>query len=230
MNIFKNEKFIVANLKQFGDKNSIEGWVRKFSEEINKIELNVNVVICPSFLYLDFFQKEFLKLNDKNLKRVFVGSQNISAYTNLENTGEVPASSLKEFVNFSLVGHSERKENFDLVSLKHQRCLENQIVPIICFYENKEVFELENCLYAYEDPKSISKEGVFREKTYDEMIALIKDLENLFDDKPVLYGGSVTSKNIKLIQDLNFFKGVLVGRASLDPVEFIEIIKVLNSH
>jgi triosephosphate isomerase len=85
-------------------------------------------------------------------------------------------------------------------------------------------------LYAYEDPKSISKEGVFREKTYDEMIALIKDLESLFDGKPVLYGGSVTSKNIKLIQDLNFFKGVLVGRASLDPVEFIEIIKVLNSN
>lgn len=230
MNIFKEEKFIVANFKQYGDKKSIQDWLNSFIPEINKIDLNINVVICPSFLYLETFQKEFLKLNEKALKRVFIGSQNVSGYSNLENTGEVSAKSLKEYVTFSLVGHSERKENFDLVSLKHSQCLENQIVPIVCFYENKEVFEIDNCIYAYEDPKAISKDGVFREKTYDELIGVIKELEDLFEGKPVLYGGSVTSKNSQMIKDLNFFKGVLVGRASLDPKEFIEIIRVLNSN
>ena len=159
-----------------------------------------------------------------------MGSQNVSAFTNLENTGEVTASSLKEFVTFSLVGHSERKENPDLVEAKYSRCIENQIVPIVCFYEHKEVYELENCLYAYEDPKAISKEGVFKEKSFDELVGIIKELEALFDGKPVLYGGSVTSKNIQTIKDLDYFKGVLVGRASLDPKEFTEIIKVLNSN
>jgi triosephosphate isomerase len=230
MDIFKEEKFIVANFKQYGDKKLIQDWLNYFISEVNKINLNVNIVVCPSFLYLETFQKEFLKLNEKNLKRVFIGSQNISGFSNLENTGEVSAKSLKEFITFSLVGHSERKENFDLVSLKHKQCLENQIVPIVCFYENKEVFELDNCIYAYEDPKAISKDGVFREKTYDELVGVVKELENLFDGKPVLYGGSVTSKNSQTIKDLNFFKGVLVGRASLDPKEFIEIIRVLNSN
>jgi triosephosphate isomerase (TIM) len=230
MNIFKEEKFIVANFKQYGNKKSIQDWLNSFILEINKIELNVNVVICPSFLYLDIFKKEFLKLNEKNLTRVFIGSQNVSGFSNLENTGEISAKSLQEFATFSLVGHSERKENFDLVNLKHQQCLENQIVPIVCFYENKEVFELESCIYAFEDPKAISKEGVFREKTYDELVGVVKELESLFEGKPVLYGGSVTSKNCQMVKDLNFFKGVLVGRASLDPIEFIEIIKVLNSN
>lgn len=230
MDIFKEEKFIVANFKQYGDKKLIQDWLNYFISEVNKINLNVNIVVCPSFLYLETFQKEFLKLNEKNLKRVFIGSQNISGFSNLENTGEVSAKSLKEFITFSLVGHSDRKENFDLVSLKHKQCLENQIVPIVCFYENKEVFELDNCIYAYEDPKAISKDGVFREKTYDELVGVVKELENLFDGKPVLYGGSVTSKNSQTIKDLNFFKGVLVGRASLDPKEFIEIIRVLNSN
>ncbi len=230
MDIFTEEKFIVANFKQYGDKKLIQDWLNYFISEVNKINLNVNIVVCPSFLYLETFQKEFLKLNEKNLKRVFIGSQNISGFSNLENTGEVSAKSLKEFITFSLVGHSERKENFDLVSLKHKQCLENQIVPIVCFYENKEVFELDNCIYAYEDPKAISKDGVFREKTYDELVGVVKELENLFDGKPVLYGGSVTSKNSQTIKDLNFFKGVLVGRASLDPKEYIEIIRVLNSN
>lgn len=226
MDIFKNEKFIVANFKQFGDVKSIENWLSEFRSLINNLELNVNIVLCPQFIYLDRFKEELQKINSK---RIFLGSQNVSAFSNLENTGEVSAPSLKEFVTFSLIGHSERKENYDLVYLKHQKCLENQIVPIVCFYENKEVFELENSLFAYEDPKAISKEGVFKEKTFDELVGVVKELENLFDGSPVLYGGSVNSKNIQTIKDLNFFKGVLVGRSSLDPKEFVEIIKVLNS-
>jgi len=230
MDIFKSEKFIVANFKQFGDIGSINKWISEFVNNLNEINLNINVIVCPSFLYLSQFKDEFKKIKKENSSRVFLGSQNVSGFSNLENTGEVPALSLKEFVNFSLVGHSERKENYDLVRAKHLRCLENQIVPIVCFYENKEVYELENCLFAYEDPKAISKEGVYKEKTYDELVGVVKELENLFENRSVLYGGSVTSKNIQTIKDLNFFKGVLVGRASLDPHEFIEIIRVLNSN
>lgn len=230
MNIFKDEKFIVANFKQYGDLASINSWLQGFISLIDKIELKTNVVVCPSYLYLDLFKNELKKISEKNSSRIFIGSQNISAFKNLENTGEISATSLKEFVTFSLVGHSERKENFDLVQSKYQRCIENQIVPIVCFYDNKEVYELENCIYAYEDPKSISKEGVFKEKTFDELVLIVKELEPLFDSKPMLYGGSVTSKNIQTIKDLNFFKGVLVGRASLDPKEFVEIISVLNSN
>ena len=229
MDIFKNEKFIVANFKQYGDKVLINSWLENFVNELNKTDLNVNVVLCPSFIFLETFKKELEKLNQKNKKRVFLGSQNVSAFSTLENTGEVAAKSLKDFVTFSLVGHSERKENYDLVSTKYQRCIENEIVPIVCFYENKEVFELENCLFAYEDPKSISKEGVFKEKTFDELVGVVKELEEFFEGKSILYGGSVNSQNIKMIKDLNFFSGVLVGRSSLDPKEFIEIIKVLNS-
>jgi triosephosphate isomerase len=228
MNIFKNQYFVVANMKQFGDSKSITSWSQSFITEINKIELKINIVICPSFVYLEFLKREFQKISPHNQNRVFIGSQNISAFSNLENTGEVSGQSLKELVTFSLIGHSERKENFDLVTKKHENCLENEIVPIVCFYENKEVFELENCLYAYEDPKSISREGIFKEKSYDDLVGVVKELETFFDSKPVLYGGSVTSKNVNLIKDLNFFKGVLVGRSSLDPIEFTEIIRVLN--
>lgn len=228
-NIFGNEKFIVANFKQLGTKENFRNWLKEFKSLLKEIpELNINLVLCPSYLFLDLFEHE---LKDEHFyqKKLFLGSQNISSYENLEHTGEVSAESLSGLVNFSIIGHSERKENFDEVSRKYEQSLKKSIVPIVCFYENKSVYEFENCLFAYEDPKAISKEGVFQEKNFDEMVGITQNLKELFESKPVLYGGSIKPDNAKMIKDLNFFKGVLVGRSSLDPKSLIEIVKIYNN-
>ena len=228
-NIFNNEKFIVANLKQSGDLESSKKWISEFKNTISKIDLNVNVVICPSFPFLELFYRELVLDRTINKGRIFLGSQNISSNSNLENTGEVGAENIKNLVNFSITGHSERKENFDEVTKKYQNCINNKIIPIVCFYENKRVFELSNCIFAYEDPKAISKDGVFKEKTFDEMMEVVNELKDLFTDKTILYGGSVNKGNIQTIKDLEFFNGVLVGRVSLNPQEFAELIALFNS-
>jgi len=227
-NIFENQKFIVANFKQSGDLNFLKDWILKFKSEIEQIDLNVNIVLCPTFPYLDMLSQSLKNWNHKNSKKVFLGAQNISSHLNLENTGEVGASSLKDFVQFSIIGHSERKENFDEVFLKYQRCIENHIIPIVCFYENLKVYNFENCLFAYEDPKAISKDGVYAEKNFDEIVNITTKLSPLFQNKNILYGGSVKEDNITNILNLNFFKGVLVGRSSLDPIKFCQIVKVFN--
>lgn len=227
-NIFENQKFIIANFKQSGDLKFFEDWVTKFKSEIEKIDLSVNIVLCPSFPYLYLLSNSLKNWEHINSKKVFLGSQNVSSYKTLENTGEVDAKSLKDFVQFSIIGHSERKENFDEVSLKYQRCLENQIIPIVCFYENLKVYSFEKCLFAYEDPKAISKDGVFAEKSFDEVVSITTKLNPFFQNKNILYGGSVREDNFETIMNLNFFKGFLVGRSSLDPLKFCEIVKGFN--
>ena len=228
-NIFENQKFIVANFKQSGDLGFFMHWITSFKEEIKSLDLKVNVVLCPSYIYLDLFKREFDTLEKNHKRRIFIGSQNVSAKQNLENTGEVGANFIKDFANFSIIGHSERKENADEVYEKYQRCIENQIVPITCFYENKKVYDLENCIFAYEDPKAISKEGVFAEKNFDEIVQIVNELKPLFENKTVLYGGSVKPDNIQSILNLDFFDGVLVGRTSLDVIGFLEIVKTVNN-
>lgn len=227
-NIFGDEKFVVANFKQNSTKEEAISWINRFKDLLGSTEeLKVNIVLCPTFPLLHIFNESFL--NEIYFKKkLFIGSQNISSQENLENTGEVSGKTLSEFVSFSIIGHSERKENFDEVTRKYNQSLKNSIVPIVCFYENKSVYEFENCIFAYEDPKAISKEGVFQEKNFDEMIGIIEDLKDMFDSKPVLYGGSVKPENIQMIKDLNFFKGVLVGRSSLNPDSFMEIVKIYN--
>lgn len=227
--IFKNEKFLIANFKQSGNKLEIENWISNFKNLIANVDLKINIVLCPSFPFLDVFHKEIILDKNINKGRIFLGSQNVGSNTNLENTGEVSASSLKDFVTFSIIGHSERKENFDEVKKKYQNCLDNKIVPIVCFYENKRVFELENCLYAYEDPKAISKEGVYQEKSFDELMQVMGELKELFEGKPLIYGGSINKSNVETVMNLEFFSGILVGRACLNPADLIEIITKINN-
>jgi triosephosphate isomerase len=233
MNIFENEKFVVANLKQSGSWEFFQNWIKEFKESwADTPDLPANLVICPPFPFLELFSRELKSTSksEKNLlvkkqqnNRIFIGAQNVSSRENLENTGEVSVESISDFINFSIIGHSERKENFDEVKRKYEQCLKSKIVPIICFYENRAVYQLNNCLFAYEDPKSISKGGIYQEKDFNEMIALISDLKELFDGKSILYGGSVNEDNISMIKELDFFKGVLVGRSSLNPKSLISI-------
>ena len=51
-----------------------------------------------------------------------------------------------------------------------------------------------------------------------------KEIKEKFSG-PVLYGGSVTTENVKQLIDQPNIDGVLVGGASLDPKEFITIIE-----
>lgn len=228
-NIFGDEKFIVANFKQNSTLGEALSWIKVFREELNKLgELKINIVLCPTFPLIKIFSDSF-NVEGGGRQRVFIGSQNISSYENLENTGEVSGETLKGMVDFSIIGHSERKENFDEVTRKYNQAIKNKIIPIVCFYENKSVYEFENCLFAYEDPKAISKEGVYQEKNFNEMVGIIEELKEMFGNKPVLYGGSVKPDNAQMIKDLNFFKGVLVGRSSLDPKSLIEIVKIYNN-
>jgi triosephosphate isomerase len=227
--IFNNQKFIVANFKQSGDLDFMNQWVQDFKENLNNVDLNVNVVLCPSYPFLELFHREIFLDKNFNKGKIFIGSQNISAASNLENTGEVGAENIKNLIQFSIIGHSERKENYDLVSAKYERCLENKVVPILCFYENKKIFEKQNCIFAYEDPKSISKDGVYKEKSFNELMEVINSLKDLFKDRSVLYGGSVNKGNALDIKNMNFFSGVLVGRSSLNPEDLASIIKIFNS-
>ena len=43
--------------------------------------------------------------------------------------------------------------------------------------------------------------------------------------KTVLYGGSINSENAKDYMEKAGFQGLLVGGASLEPKEFIQIVK-----
>lgn len=192
-------------------------------------------VVCPSFPHLSLV-KSALSANVK------LGAQNVSRETFGAFTGGVCAEQLKDIgCEYVIVGHSERRikggESKKEVFEKLHRALEAGLKPILCVGETLEEYTAgkiatvikeqldgisfnESLIIAYEPVWSI---GTGLIPTIDEVehaISLIKQVI----PAPVIYGGSVNSKNSHTFKNLVSCSGFLVGGASLNAQEFNNIV------
>jgi triosephosphate isomerase len=218
-------KYIIANWKMNMDLENLTKWVAEFSEFQNTITPNIEVIIAPSFIHIPFI----FELPQKNLLKL--SSQDSSSEGKGAHTGDVGAFQIKEFCKYAIIGHSERKESKKAVVKKRDLILKEGVMPIICFINPKDLRELysENCVFAWEDPKSISKNGIYNAKSTSEIEKSVKEIRKKIPEHAVLlYGGSVNENNIKGISKIEKLDGVLVGNASLEPKTFADIIRAYS--
>ncbi len=212
--------WIIANWK--ANKNIEEAleWISVVGPQIPKQE-NLKVIVCPNFVSLEQMAKE-TKVGNYNL---LVGSQDLSAFGIGAYTGEVPGALLSDLVFLSIIGHSERRKNFnetdEIVARKVKNAFEANITPLVCV-QGEETIVPENCkLVAYEPVWAI---GTGYSDTPENANEVAKNLK-LKTNLEVLYGGSVNSQNVKGFIRQENINGVLVGGASLDATEFVNIVK-----
>ncbi|MFA6963422.1 MAG: triose-phosphate isomerase [Patescibacteria group bacterium] len=201
----------------------------------------VEVILCPPSLWLT----EMALILKKN-PTTMLGAQNMFHEIEGAFTGEISPLMLKEVVNYTIIGHSERREyfgetDFD-VNEKVLAALKAKITPIICVGERrtknkpeepvKELKEaldhvpksrLKDIIVAYEPVWAIGT-GENAEPEYVARV-ISKLREIVSDSTPILYGGSVKSSNIKGYAERPEIDGVLVGGASVRSGEFITICK-----
>ena len=63
-------------------------------------------------------------------------------------------------------------------------------------------------------------------KHHNLITILVKDLYKT--NIKVIYGGSINEKNIDTIKDIKQLDGFLIGSASINPTQFIEIIEKIS--
>ena len=109
--------------------------------------------------------------------------------------------------------------------------ISNQLKPII----SQEILpQLEELLIAYEPIWAIgsNKSATIQQIGYalSEIRKILRDVDiNLSDSTKILYGGSVTEKNIAEILALDEVDGALIGGASLDPKSFSKICRIAKT-
>lgn len=217
-----NKLFIVANLKSYKTESEANDWLNSTKKLLEETDLNKKeIIICPSFTLLPIFHK-FIKENNLAIK---LGAQNISPFDEGAYTGEINAKQIKEFADYVLIGHSERRDNFkeddEMLSKKTQQSLKYGLIPIFLIQSLDSLIPQWAEIIAYEPIFAIGSGNPDTPENANNIAEQIKQKGNY----EVLYGGSVNSANINSFVSQPNLSGVLVGGASLEAEEFIKIIE-----
>ena len=259
MHIMKNKmkKLIVGNWKMnpqnIQNAKEIFVAIRKTARDLNKVK----TVICPPFVFLAELSKlvnsDRIATGGQNLFYEKDGSftGEISA-SQLKSVGAT-------YVIIGHSERRAMGETNEAVNKKVARALKEGLHVILCIGEHERDHaghylaflkkELHECLVgvqkknlssvtiAYEPIWAIGKseKDAMKPRDIHEMTIYIrKVLSDMFDAKsvsmvPVLYGGSVTSEISEPMFTEGQIDGLLIGRQSLDPEDFSEILKQANS-
>ena len=240
--------YFIANWKMYGDLKSVNTLdkVIKFSKsnKNNKFKL----IYCPPYTLLSSFSSKLKKTN------IEVGAQNCHEHeTYGPFTGSVNSKMLRDVgANFIIIGHSENRDQGEtnlLINKKIKDALKNKLKIIFCIGETlserrskkthkillnqitqglKDVKNLSNVFIAYEPIWSIGTGIIPKTDKLLKDINYIKSFIKIkFKQKfvKILYGGSVNTRNIKDLKEISSLDGFLVGGASQNPQNFIDIVK-----
>ena len=205
------------------------------------------VVVCPPFAWLAVVSQ------GRNEGGLVLGAQNVYFEDKGAFTGEISAPMLKDLgVEYVIIGHSERRKYFgetdEIANKKALKALDAGLKVIFCIGETQEqhdkgeknaVLEMQikqgldkvlhykipdsNLAIAYEPVWAIGTGNNCSIQETKESIEFIRKF--VPENVRILYGGSVKSENSGAYIKEACANGLLVGGASLNPKEFIKIVK-----
>lgn len=228
-----SKKFLVANWKE--NKGYSQGLV-DFGKILDllrgrSMEESRELIVCPPYPFLPSFKEELARRHSGS--SVALGSQDVSRFEEGSFTGEVSVRLLKEFVNYSIVGHHERRSRFfetgQVVAEKIELCWKYKISPVVCVGNKDEFRSLPpprpGLIVAYEPVQAIGSNHPESPREVAEFYSFAA--RGWGKDAVFLYGGSVTKDKIRSYLAIPGLSGFLVGGASLDPVELVQMFDIL---
>ena len=212
---------LVLNLKMNLSKNEI----LKYENAIHDKE----VIVLPQFPYIPFFRSG----------KYLLGSQDVSKYSKGAYTGEVCAKGLRDLnCSYVLVGHSERKINFNETindsRMKIQNVIDNDMIPIYCVNQteeelttDKELKNIENQLeaipnyikyivVAFEPVWLIGHKEEVNIRYIERVLKKIKEyLMERNINHSIIYGGGIRKDNIDYLLEMQCNNGFIICLAHL---------------
>lgn len=225
INYTMDKLLIVANWKSNKTVSESIEFLQKLKMVFLSLPLsNKELVILPQFIALPAcaaFAKE-------NNLPISLGVQTVSSFSDGAYTGEVSARQAGEFASYVLLNHSERKkyfmENDESLKEKFSQVVRNNLTPIVCVQDENSFIPNGATCVVYEPPSAISTFSTGIPESREEVEKVFEKIKNNSSAK-LLYGGSVSEKNVNEYVGIPFLAGFLVGGASLDPETFINLIK-----
>lgn len=248
----KNKKLIIANWKMAPD-SLFEA--KKIFSTLKKKKINsrnFTVVLCPPVVYFSELFKNYrgkiFKFGIQNLSH-----EDDFAHTG-EISAKMAKDFNVQYVIIGHAERRALGEDSSLISKKIKNTLKHKMTPVLCVGEiirdqNGEYLkfleqqiidslsgvkknQIEKVVIVYEPVWAIGKghKAVNNYEIYQMTIFIKKILVSLYGRKSalnvsILYGGSVDAENCLGILEEGRVDGLLIGRASLNPFTFSDILK-----
>lgn len=219
-----NERpFIAANLKARENLSHVYSWLEAVGPK--SLDYPGTIVFCPSLPFIAA-ANEYVKSNGY---KILVGAQDVPLVDQGSRTGDWAISQISDFVHYAIVGHSERRQNYNeddaLLAQKVKKALSHGIKPIFCVQTETTSIPQRVEIVAFEPPANIGTGQAAESKIIREVATKIKSRGNF----TVIYGGSVGPDNIASILTPDLVDGVLVGPTyGANPQTFVKILESLK--
>ena len=134
------KKLIVGNWKLNLDHLEAIQLLQKINYSLpDDLDTSIDIVIAPSHTSLRSIQT----IIDADNLTIQLSAQDVSAFDEGAFTGEVSSYQLKKLnVNWCIIGHSERRQNFnetdEIINKKLSLLLNSEIKPIVCIGETQD--------------------------------------------------------------------------------------------
>ncbi len=252
-----SKKIVIGNWKMNPvSLKEAEKWFSSLAKLVSKIK-KTEIAVCPPFVYLERLKKirtSKIKLGAQDLfpgdSGPFTGEVSASMVENLGakyvilghserravgETNELINKKIKSALASGLipilcVGERERNQDhsyFEIVKIQVNECLKGVSKDYIS-----------KVLVAYEPVWSISSTENRRDATAGDASEMVLFIRKILSDisspevahkTRILYGGSVNPKDASEFLINGEVDGLLVGKASLAPEKFFEIIKICET-
>ena len=243
---------IVGNWKMNGQTQQIIQLINELKELIDP-DTTTQVVVMPPNPYIALV-RELLMMTDVAIGAQNVYPKDSGAYTGEVSAPMLKDLDC----SYVLVGHSERRHYFhedeNFVAQKFHHVKEHGMIPILCVGETlserengqteqiiaKQLLAVANsadcfskCIVAYEPVWAIGTGKTASPEQAQEIHRFIRTLVADVNDSDaerltLLYGGSVNENNARALFSMPDIDGGLVGGASLNAKQFVEIVKCIN--
>ena len=236
--------YVIANWKMATLKEEPDLYVNEVS---NHCCADLQVIICPAFLYLDPLA-ELLMISNRS-QYLKLGAQNVAAQTSEKQTGEISAKMLADIgAQYCIVGHSERRSLFQetdrVVNHKIKHLQKHGLGVILCVgHDDKSLKQsVRACLdgaepqvspimVAYEPKWSIGKNTTASPTHIQDITTEIRRvLKAMWPHHkiPVLYGGGVHENNVTALIKECDLDGLLCGGVSLKSKSFTAVLQAVS--
>ncbi|MEJ2032281.1 MAG: triose-phosphate isomerase [Deltaproteobacteria bacterium] len=220
--------YIVANWESYATLKTAEQWLVDFVHYYTP-RPEVEVVVAPPFVFLHHLKNAIGRHKPDGLS---LAAQDLSPFPFGDYTGAIAAEMVKGIAEFAILGHFSRRryfhESHQEIANKVSEAVAAEITPILCVdpsYARAQIaaleeLTLEHLILAYDPYSAVGAPGA---PTPRETAKAVAEIASLVPGRPILYGGPVRVDNARSYYDLDLVSGLLVGSASLDPLDFANI-------